>query len=666
MNQTMPAVPRSYDSRRWLLLGLLVTFMFFGGCGGGSSSSPHHHRSPTPTPSSTPTPTPPPGISGSLFDGTQSVGSPIGGATITLYQAGASGYGLGAVQLAQISTGSDGGFDFPTVTCETTGLSQQLYLLATGGTVVGQSGPNAATALIAGVGSCGVYAHTVIVNEATTIAAVWALNQFMDSSGGNIGTSATNQSGLGNAATALSLNFVDLSTGFAPTSFPYGFTSPTATLYSLADILVGCVNSSGASSTACQDLFAAATPPGGSAPITTLQAALDIVRNPVNNVSALFALVPASPPFTPGLTSAPGSWVAELNYAPSTAQINSPYSLAVDSLGNVWVSNAAGNSVSELTAGSGYTTGLNYAPSETNLNFPASLVIDTLGNLWVANLNGNSVSELTAASDYSGGFNFAPTGAIFSGPFQLALDSAGNVWVVNFSGNSVSELLAGCSSASCTAVNFNNSNTGSPGAVFNGPVSVIPDAAGDIWIANHFGNSVSELPAGCTGAGCTGANFNNSNTGSPGAVFNGPVELELDAADDLWAANLTGNSVSRLTAGCSLGSCTGTNFNNTNSFGAGLQGPNSIALDPSANVWVPNVTGNSLSELAAITSYATGYNFGPWEAYRGQFFIADDASGNLWIANEYDNSVTEVVGVATPILTPAQACLQLGRDVCLP
>ncbi|MGC1677692.1 MAG: NHL repeat-containing protein [Candidatus Binataceae bacterium] len=667
MNQMIPVVPRSYDSRRWLLLGLLMTFVFFIGCGGGgSSSSPHHHRSPTPTPTATPTPTPPPGIVGFLFDGSPSLGSPIAGATITLFQAGASGYGTGAVQLAQVSTGSDGGFNFPTITCQTAALSRQIYLLAAGGTVTGQSGPNTAIALIAGVGSCGDYAHSIVINEATTVAAVWALNQFMDSSGGNIGTSATNQTGLGNSEVALISNFVDPSMGLAPASFPDGFTSPTATLYTLADILVGCVNSSGASSSACQDLFTAATPPGGDAPTTTLQAALDVARNPVNNVSTLFALVPSSPPFTPGLASAPGSWVAELNYADRDAQLNSPYSLALDSLGNVWVTNGAGNSVSELTAGSGYTTGLNYSPSGANFNFPVSVVIDTLGNLWVANINGNSISELTAASDYSNGSNFAPAAAIFNNPFQLALDSAGNVWAANFGGNSVSELLAGCSDASCTGVNFNNSNTGSPGAVFNSPVSLIPDAAGNIWIANFTGNSVSELTSGCTSASCTGANFNNSNTGSPGAIFNQPLELERDPAGNLWAANQAGNSVSRLTAGCSAGSCTGTNINNTNSFGAALQGPTSLVLDPSANVWVTNQTGNSLSELSVVTAYATAFNFGPWETYRGQVFIANDASGNLWIANVYDDTVTEVVGIATPILTPAQACLQLGHDACLP
>jgi hypothetical protein len=666
MNETMLAMPRNYHPKRWLISGLLLLFSFIIGCGGGSGSSSQHHHSPTPTSTPTATPTPAPGIAGFSFGGAPSVGSPISGAVITLYQAGANGYGTGAAQLAQTTSGTDGSFSFPTVTCQTTGLSQQIYLVAAGGTISGQTSANPAIALVAGIGSCFNYAHSVVINEASTVAAVWALNQFMDSSGANVGTSSTNQNGLSNAQTVLTANFIDLSTGIAPTSFPVGFTSPTATLYSLADVLAGCVNSSGSSSSGCQDLFTAATPPGGTAPITTLQAALDVVRNPVNNASTLFALVPASPPFTPILAAAPVSWVGELNYAPPEAQFNSPYALAVDSFGNVWAPNGSGGSVSELTGISGYTTGLNFSPSGASLSFPTSVAIDTQGNLWIANLGGNSVSELTATSSYTSGFNFAPAAAVFNQPFQLALDSAGNIWVANLNGNSVGELLAGCSSTSCTGANFNNTNTGTPGAVFSDPVSLIPDSAGNLWIVNYGGNSVSELPAGCTSASCTGANFNNSNTGTPGAVFSSPLEIDLDPAGNMWVANLTGNSISELGAGCSAGSCTGANFNNTNSYGAGLQGPSSLVLDPTANVWVANQNGNSVSELYAAASYAVGYNFGPWESFRGQLFIADDASGNLWIANQYDNSVTEVIGVATPILTPAQACLQRGRDVCLP
>jgi hypothetical protein len=666
MNDAAMKIARDCGTILPLILALLVGSLVLSGCGGGSSSNSQEHRRPTPT--ATPTPLPP-GIAGFLVGGSPSVGSPISGAVITLYQASASGYGTGALQLAQADSQSDGRFSVSSFTCQTTGYSQQIYLVATGGTSSGQSNANPAIALGAGIGTCTNFAHSVVINEATTIATVWALDQFMDPTAQNVGTSATNQTGLNNSATAMSSDsFVDLSTGLAPTSFPDGLTSPTATLYSLANLLSACVNSSGESSAGCQNLFSAATPPGGVAPTTTEQAALDIARNPVNNVSALFALIPASPPFTPGLTSAPVSWVLALNYAPASADFNSPYQIALDAAGNVWVANASGDSVSELIGASGHTTALEFAPSGADLSFPDWLAFDAAGNLWVANLNSNSVSELTATSNYSTGFNFAPAGAVLSNPLSIVFDAADNLWVANFGGDSVSELLAGCSSATCTGANFNNSNTGSPGAVFSNPSSIIADVAGNLWITNFTSNSVTELLAGCSSTACTGANFNSSNTGSPGASFAAPLEVEVDGAGNIWAVNSNGNSLSELPAGCTLASCTAGNFNNSNtgSPGAIFSGPNSLAIDSSANIWVVNLSGNSVSELTASSSYATGFNFGPWPTAFAQFSVAADASGNLWIANNYDDSVSEVVGVATPILTPSLACLQLGRSVCLP
>ncbi len=648
------------DTGARLVSVVLLSLCVLCGCGGNSSSSAI-----TPTP----TPTPGPGIAGHVYGGSLEVGEPISGAQITLYQAGATGYGAGEFQLAQATSDSNGAFDIPAFTCQTSGYSQQVYLVATGGMIKGQSGANAAIGLISAVGTCGSFSHEAVVNEATTVATIWTLDQFLDTSGQTVGTSSTNQTSLHNAAaTIAATSFVDPATGLAPITFPAGVISPTQTLYSLANILASCVDSSGANSTECQNLFSAATPPGGAAPTTTLQAAVDIARNPANNVADLFALSPASEPFAPALAAAPLSWELTLLYAPAAAVFNSPYSIEVDGAGNVWVANAAGDSVSELTAASGYTTGANFAPAGAGLKSPTWLAIDTAGNIWVSNSAGNSVGELTAASGYASGFNFTPSGAAFNGPSSIEIDAAGNLWITNYLGNSVSELQAGCSSGSCTGVNFNNSNTGSPGAVFNGPFSSAPDELGNLWVVNYLGNSISELPVGCSNTSCTGFNFNNSNTGSPGAGFVSPVEIAVNGAGDIFAINSNDNSVSELPAGCTTSSCAAANFNNTNTGtpGAQFNSPNSIAIDAGDNVWATNYVGNSVSELTAASSYSLGFNLGPWPTFLGEFSIAVDGGGNIWIADNYDDSVNEIVGVAAPTLTPLVACLRQGKNVCTP
>src|SRR5581483_10846155 len=97
---------------------------------------------------------------------------------------------------------------------------------------------------------------------------------------------------------------VTLPTGAAPgTAVPAGAVVPISKINTLANILSACVEQSSAS--ACSTLFTAATPAGGSAPANTLDAALDIARNPANNTAALFALASGSAPFQPILSAAP-------------------------------------------------------------------------------------------------------------------------------------------------------------------------------------------------------------------------------------------------------------------------------------------------------------------------------------------------------------------------
>jgi len=573
---------------------------------------------------------------------------------VTLYAAGTA-YGSGAVSLGTTTSGADGSFSLPPLTCP--GGNPQTYLTASGGNV--GLGANSAIGLMAALGPCNnLSASTrVTINELTTAAAQWALAQFLDSTGHTVGAPAQNAIGLQNAyissANLADTNASNLSMSGNPSQFlPSGGSCPGSNncdalerLNTLANILAGCVGSTGPSSNACAALMCDATPGltyTGSCSETptitdTLGAAYLIVTNPVNNASALFGLA-ASTPFSPVLESAPDGWEMALEFAQFGAAFEEPFSVALDGSDNVFVANYGGNSVSELTAASNYNTGLKFAPSGASFDGPASLAVDGSGNIFVANYLGSSVSELTAASNYTTGYHFAPSGASFEGPASLAVDGSGNVFAANYLGSSVSELTA--ASSYSTGLNFAPS-----GASFNQPYSLALDGSGNVFAANYVGNSVSEL---------TAASSYTSGSNSQGATFKGPESIALDGSANVFVANSRNNSVSELTAASNY--LAGFNFAPT---GAAFKQPVSLAVDGSGNVFVANSGTNSVSELTVASSYAQGFNFAPVGAFDLPESIAVDASGNLFVANGENNSVGEILGLAKPVVTPIESALPL-------
>ena len=127
-----------------------------------------------------------------------------------------------------------------------------------------------------------------------------------------IGTYAAIGSGPADAAAFLTaLNLVRSYTNVTDGSVPGpglapGYDASSLLVITLADITAACINSDGVGGV-CAQLFALATPPGGSAPVEVVQAVGYILQNPTNNTAAIFALLPP-PPFQPTSPTAPAAW----------------------------------------------------------------------------------------------------------------------------------------------------------------------------------------------------------------------------------------------------------------------------------------------------------------------------------------------------------------------
>ncbi len=235
---------------------------------------------------------------------------PVANATIRLFAPGTAGYGTAALSLLNTPVITDANGNF-TITGDYTCPSQStpVYVVATGGNPGLAAGTyNTALSLMGVVGQCGSLGpHSfILINERTTVAAVWALTPFMVDAT-HIGTSPTNVQGLLNAF-SMSQTLVDIATGQTPGSAASIATIPSAEINTMADIISNCVNSNGStiSSSGCGRLFTAATP--GFAPTDTLIAALDISRNPGHNAGTLYSTLGPGAPYQPTLGVSPSDW----------------------------------------------------------------------------------------------------------------------------------------------------------------------------------------------------------------------------------------------------------------------------------------------------------------------------------------------------------------------
>ena len=372
-----------------------------------------------------PTPVAGPALNGTVMGGRQ----PISGASIYMYAAGTTGYASPATNVltSPVTTTPVGTFLITGYSCTP---GQQLYLVSVGGDP--GDGTNANATLLEALGDCANLSsiHGLNINEVTTVATAFALAQFA-SGYANVGTSATNTAGLARAFASVN-KLANIANGEpAGPALAAGATEPTNEINTLADVIAGCVNSTGSSSPSCSALFTDATPPGGTAPNDTAAAAIDIAQNPANNATAIYNLAPSTgAPYSPQLTAAPADWTMSISYT----GFNAPKSTSIDASGNVWVANSGNNTLTVLAQTGKPITGSPF--SSNGLNAPAAVAIDASGNGWVANKGGSTVSAFTGAGGLFGSSPFT----VGSAPVALAFDAPGNLWVANSSSSNVTEL----------------------------------------------------------------------------------------------------------------------------------------------------------------------------------------------------------------------------------
>jgi streptogramin lyase len=260
------------------------------------------------------------------------------------------------------------------------------------------------------------------------------------------------------------------------------------------------------------------------------------------------------------------------------AQLRDPFDVVLDQAGNLYFSDTSNHSVRRIdshtgvistVAGSGRKgdSGDGGPATQATMNEPYGLALNTDGNLFIVDrlnyrvrlVDGKTGVIRTVAGTGQAGFSGdggPGDKAQLREPNGVALDGKGQLYITDVADQRVRVLALGTGVITTFCGTGRKEQTGDGGpyqqAGLLGPRAVAIGSDGSVYVCEREGNSIRRVNrstgridryAGTGARGYTG-------DGGPAlrATFNGPKEMKIDAAGNVWVVDTENHAIRRIDA----------------------------------------------------------------------------------------------------------------------
>jgi sugar lactone lactonase YvrE len=382
----------------------------------------------------------------------------------------------------------------------------------------------------------------------------------------------------------------------------------------------------------------------------------------------------------------------------TSARVNYPQGVAVDPAGNVYIADTFNNVIRKIAAGSGVITTVAGTPgtfgyqdgpaAQAQLSEPYSVALDSAGNLYIADYGNAVIRKIangavsTVAGNYALGPGYAGDGgsatqAQLSQPQSVAVDSGGNLYIADTGNSRIRKVANGTITtfAGNGTAGYLGDNGQATQAEINLPNGVAVDAAGNLYIADTSNYRVRKVASGTitTVAGTGVPGFTGDGGPAVSAQLDRPGAVGVDGSGNLYIADVAncrirkvaGGTITTVAGGAGGGQAGagiwGYAGDNGPATQAELYQPAGAAVDSAGNLYIADaynyvirkVTPNgTITTVAGTGKYGYSGDGGQaTSATMGRCYgIAVDTAGNIYTA-DIDNSVIRKVTVATGIIT---------------
>ena len=386
----------------------------------------------------------------------------------------------------------------------------------------------------------------------------------------------------------------------------------------------------------------------------------------------------------------------------SAAHFDSPSAVAVDSAGNIFVADtnndeirmiAPGAVVTTLAGSPGVAGSADGTGAAASFSLPHGIAIDSAtGNLYVADYLNSTIRKVTSAGAVTtlagtagtfGAVDGTGPAAQFNGPLGVALDStATNVYVADAGNTTVRQVTTAGGAVTTLAGGTGGYSNGTGGAAqFAYPSSVATDSSGNVFVADADNNLIRKVTTPGAAVTTLAGNIGGRgyfNSGWILAKFNDPHNVAIDAANDVFVADLGNNVIREIAGGGTIvstfaGSVGPGGVGSADGTGAAAQfhGPYDMVTDSQGNLFVADGTNNTIRKItpagvvstfagtAGVTGHANGT--GAAASFNSPYGLAIDAADTLYVA-DYGNQLIRKITSAGLVTTLAGYPLYIGSD----
>lgn len=365
-------------------------------------------------------------------------------------------------------------------------------------------------------------------------------------------------------------------------------------------------------------------------------------------------------------------------------QLNNPFGVATDQYRNIYIADMNNSRVRKVIASTGIistvagtgTYGYNGdagAAVNATLSSPYGVALDASGNIYIADYDNYVVRKVTVAtgniSTFAGngtggysGDNGSSLSAQLGGPMGVAADAFGNIYIADYNNNCIRLVTGSTGNITTVAGNgtqgYNGDNGAAVNAQLNHPTGVSVDASGNLYIAD-YGNNVVRMvnPSGTitTFAGNGSPGYSGDNGAAVNAQLNHPRNITASSTN-LYIADYANQVIRKVNSSGIISTIVG---NGTQGYkgdcgkptSAELAYPAGMAIDSYGNLYIADNINNRIRKVgfnATATHIAAHTTHSVVCSGNSVTFTGSGASTYTWT-----NGVVNGTPYTTPVETAA-------------